>query len=231
MIQWQKISAWLLTSLAICNCSGMRSSEWANLQRFDKSNRAIGNPLPGERRVVFMGDSITELWQKEHAAFFTGRPWMNRGISGQVTEQMLLRFQQDVIDLKPAVVVILGGINDIAQNAGFVPVEKTADHIFQMAAMARKAGIRPIICSVLPANVIKWRKNIHPSESIIQLNRLLLDYCNENNITYVDYYTKMVDDTQGLDTRYTVDGVHPVLAGYQIMEPIIEAAINENLAP
>jgi len=229
MIQWQKISAWLLTSLAVCNCSDKRGPEWANLQRYEKENSLIGKLSPGERRVVFMGDSITEYWKQEDPAFFKGRPWINRGISGQVTEQMLLRFRQDVIELMPTVVVILGGINDIAQNAGFVPVEKTAAHIFKMAEMAREAGIRVILCSVLPANVIHWRKNLQPSQSVVELNQVLFDYSYKNKLTYVDYYTKMVDNEAGLDSQYTKDGVHPLLSGYQVMEPLVEAAIAKNL--
>ena len=215
----------LLASMTACN----QTPGWENLERYKKENLALGKPLPGEQRVVFMGDSITEFWKRDDPGFFAGRHWINRGISGQVTEQMLLRFQQDVLDLKPAAVVILGGINDIARNAGYVPVEKTADHIFRMAEMAGKEGVRVMLCSVLPANVIGWRQEVQSAEAVLQLNRLLTAYCSQHKLTYVDYYTKMVNDQQGLDRRYSDDGVHPSLAGYRVMEPLVETAIAANL--
>ncbi len=153
-MQIRLLISWLLSSLAACKSPGTQYSEWVNLQRYAKENAGLGKPSSGEKRVVFTGDSITEWWQKADPAFFAGRAYINRGISGQTTAQVLQRFRSDVIALQPAVVVILAGINDIAQNSGPVPLEKTAGNIMAMAVLARQAHITPVICSVLPANRI-----------------------------------------------------------------------------
>ncbi len=221
--------SWLLSGLTACKSPGTHYREWASLQRYAQENARLGAPAAGEQRVVFLGDSITEWWQREHPNFFAGRPYINRGISGQTTGQIKQRFRDDVIALKPVIVVILAGINDIAENQGPVPVEKMADNITDMAALAIKHQIRPVICSVLPASRISWREGIRPVEKITQLNTLLAAYCREKGITYVDYYTKMVNGEKGLDRQLATDGVHPTQAGYRLIEPLVEAAIAENM--
>lgn len=182
-----------------------------------------------EKRIVFMGNSITEGWKNTDPGFFEGRLYIDRGISGQTTPQMLIRFRPDVIDLKPAIVIILAGINDIAENTGPMTLEETAGNIFSMAQLAKAANIKVIISSVLPANTFPWRPEIKPAEKVIELNILLKQYCEENRITYLDYYSHMVDDKKGLDPRYGDDGVHPNLAGYKVMEGLVENAIKSAL--
>ena len=176
-----------------------------------------------------MGNSITEGWKNIDPGYFEGRPYIDRGISGQTTPQMLIRFRPDVIDLKPAIVIILAGINDIAENTGPMTLEETAGNIFSMAQLAKAANIKVIISSVLPANTFPWRPEIKPAEKVIELNILLKQYCEENRITYLDYYSHMVDDKKGLDPRYGDDGVHPNLAGYKVMEGLVENAIKSAL--
>lgn len=225
----QLMISWLLSGLTACKSPGTHYRESVSLQRYAQENARLGAPTAGEQRVVFLGDSITEWWQREHPEFFAGRTYINRGISGQTTGQIKQRFRHDVIALKPVIVVILAGINDIAENQGPVPVETTAANIIDMAALAIRHQIRPVICSVLPASRIAWREGIRPVEKITQLNNLLAAYCRKNGITYVDYYTKMENGEKGLDRQLATDGVHPTLAGYRQMEPLVEAAIAENL--
>ncbi len=202
--------------------------DWPNLTKYEKSNEAVKLSAMRKKKVVFMGDSITEFWNNFDSVF-ADKPYINRGISGQTTPQMLARFRADVIALKPAVVVLLAGINDIAENTGPISVENIYGNIISMIQLAKANNIKPIICSVLPANQFNWRPQINPAFKVIELNKLLLQYCKQHNITYVDYYTKMVDDQMGLDKKFTNDGVHPIAAGYQFMEPIIVAAINKLL--
>ncbi len=222
--------AGLVASLVACKGPRQQHLDWVNLQCYAQDNARLGPPAPGEKRVVFMGNSITSGWMKADSAFFAGRPYINRGISGQTTPQMLLRFRADVLALRPAVVMILAGINDIAQNAGVIPLEVTAGNIFSMAELARAQGIRPVIGSVLPALAFPWRPGLQPAPQVQRLNAMLKAYCDQQRITYVDYYSKMADAAQGLDARYTDDGVHPTLAGYRVMEPLAEAAIRACLA-
>jgi len=169
-----------------------------------------------------MGNSITDNWLAFHPEFFLERPYINRGISGQTTSQMLLRFNQDVINLKPSVVIILAGINDIAQNTGPISVEKIAENIETMAELATRNNIKVVLCSVLPANVIPWRLDIKPAEKVISLNKLIKAYAKANNFVYVDYYSAMVNDAKGLRNDLGLDAVHPNKNGYLIMEPILE---------
>ena len=174
-----------------------------------------------------MGNSITEGWKYTDSGFFAGRPYFDRGISGQTTPQMLVRFREDVISLKPSVVVILAGINDIAENTGPIKLENTFGNIQSMAELARQAHIKVVISSVLPANHFPWRPSIIPTEKVIQLNKLLKEYADANGIVYLDYYSAMVDAEKGLPANLSHDGVHPTLAGYKIMEPLAEKAIDE----
>ncbi|HEX3385688.1 MAG TPA: GDSL-type esterase/lipase family protein [Mucilaginibacter sp.] len=201
--------------------------DWPNLRKYDEANSKVPAPAAGEKRVVFMGNSITEGWKYSDSAFFSGRPYYDRGISGQTTPQMLVRFREDVINLHPAVVVILAGINDIAQNTGFVKLEDTFGNIVSMVELAHDAKIKVVISSVLPANRLSWRPSIDPAEKVIQLNKMLKDYADANKIVYLDYYSAMVDDKKGLPKNLSSDGVHPTLEGYKVMEPMVEKAIDE----
>jgi len=203
-------------------------NDWANLRKYESENSKLSPPAVGENRIVFMGNSITEFWKGYNPDFFTGS-YINRGISGQTTPQMLVRFREDVINLKPAVVVILAGINDIAQNTGPIKLEDTFGNIVSMIQLAQAANIKVVVSSVLPANHFPWRPAIIPTEKIIQLNQMLKDYADKNHITYLDYYSAMVDDQKGLPQSLSADGVHPNLAGYKVMEPLAKNAITDAL--
>ncbi|MDB5195926.1 MAG: acylhydrolase [Flaviaesturariibacter sp.] len=209
--------------------TSVKAQDWENRKRYAAENSALGLPAQGEKRVVFMGNSITEGWIKTDSAFFAGKPYINRGISGQTTPQMLLRFRDDVIALKPKVVVILAGINDIAGNTGPVTLEYIVGNIISMAELAKTNGIRVILSSVLPAYDFPWRRGLEPAKKVKRLNEMILAYALKNRITYVDYYSSMVDDQGGLPQKFSVDGVHPSLAGYKVMEPLVERGITKAL--
>jgi lysophospholipase L1-like esterase len=205
------------------------SQDWANLSRYRDENTKLGLPKSGEKRVVFMGNSITEGWGNLNPDFFKGKPYVNRGISGQTTPQMLIRFRPDVINLKPAVVVILAGTNDIAGNTGPSTLEMIADNIYSMAELAKVNGIRVVISSVIPAFDYPWKPGLEPAEKIAALNELLKTYAKKNGIVYLDYFSAMADDRKGLKAELTYDGVHPNEAGYKVMGPLAEKAIAEAL--
>jgi lysophospholipase L1-like esterase len=204
-------------------------SDWANLARFRDNNIEIGLPATGEKRIVFMGNSITEGWLQVSPGFFSGKPYVNRGISGQTTPQMLIRFRPDVINLKPAVVVILAGINDIAGNTGPSSLEMIQDNLASMVDIAHANGIRVVLSSVLPAYDFPWRPGLEPAEKVVQLNAWIKNYAAAHGCIYLDYFTPMADEKHALKAEYTADGVHPNLAGYKIMEPLAEKAIQNAL--
>ena len=172
-----------------------------------------------------MGDSITEFWSITDPEYFAGKPYINRGISGQTTPQMLIRFRADVIALKPAAVVVLAGINDIAGNTGPATLEMIANNIFSMAELAKANQIKVILCSVLPAYDFSWKPNQNPAEKVIALNEMIKNYAVANGIIYLDYFSAMVDERKGLPTLYSNDEVHPNKKGYQVMAPLAEKAI------
>lgn len=201
--------------------------DWANLKRFQQENYELMLAKAHENRVVFMGNSITEGWLSIRPEFFKNKPYVNRGISGQTTPQMLIRFRQDVIHLKPSTVVLLAGINDIAENTGPSTIEMIANNIISMAELAKANHINVIICSVLPANNFPWREGLKPAEKVRKLNAILQSYSYENKLAYVDYYSAMVNDSNGLKKELGEDGIHPNKNGYLIMEPILEKAIKE----
>ena len=201
--------------------------DWANLKRFQQENSELLLPKANEHRVIFMGNSITEGWLSIRPEFFKNKPYVNRGISGQTTPQMLIRFRQDVIHLKPSTVVLLAGINDIAENTGPSTIEMIANNIISMAELAKANHINVIICSVLPANNFPWREGLKPAEKVRKLNAILQSYSYENKLAYVDYYSAMVNDSNGLKKELGEDGIHPNKNGYLIMEPILEKAIKE----
>lgn len=207
-------------------------NDWAFLAKYRDADASLPPAQPGETRVVFMGDSITEAWGMKATAtspargeFFPGKLYLNRGISGQTTPQMLVRFRQDVILLKPKVVVLLAGTNDIAENTGKETQEEIAGNITSMAELARASGIRVVLCSVLPASDFSWHKGLEPAPRIKALNAWLRDYAAKNSFVYVDYYTPMANPEGGLKPELSPDGVHPNKAGYDIMAPLAEAAI------
>lgn len=204
--------------------------DWANLAQFRDANAALLPPARGEKRVVFMGDSITEVWAKFFATEFPGKPYVNRGISGQTTPQMLVRFRQDVIDLHPAAVAILAGINDIAGNTGPSTVEMIESNLMSMTDLARANGIAVVLCSLLPANRLSWRPDLAPAHDVVRLNSWMKRYAARRGITFVDYWSAMADDKQGLPASLSPDGVHPNEAGYRVMVPLVERGIAAALA-
>ena len=208
----------------------INAQDWANLNRFRIQNDSLGLPDEGEQRVVFMGNSITEGWLNKDPQYFENPSYINRGIGGQTTPQMLLRFRADVIDLEPKVVVILAGTNDIAGNTGPMTLEEIRDNIISMAELAKANDIQVIISSVLPAYDYTWRPGLDPNIKIPQLNAMLKDYADNNDSLYLDYFTAMADDRNGLPIELAEDGVHPTKKGYDIMKPLAEEAIKLALA-
>ena len=219
----------LLCLLAITTLN-MEAQDWPNLNKYAADNAQLAAPKPGEQRVVFMGNSITEGWSPIQPAFFYGKPYVNRGISGQTTPQMLLRFRQDVIALQPAVVVILAGTNDIAGNTGPMTTGQIMDNIKGMAELARANEIKVILCSVLPAFDYPWKPGKNPDKVIPELNAMIKAYCTEKGIHYLDYFSEMADERNGLPKSLAEDGVHPNKQGYEIMAALADKAIAKVLA-
>jgi len=204
--------------------------DWPWLARFKEADLALGPPASGENRVVFMGDSITQAWKIEGPdGSFPGKPYINRGISGQTTPQMMLRFRQDVIDLKPKVVVILAGINDIAGNTGPETPEQIEGNLTSMAELASASHIRVVLCSVMPAFDFPWRPGLAPAAKVVALNAWIKDYATSRGYVYVDYHSAMKDERDGLPATLSKDGVHPTAAGYAVMAPLAEAGIEKAL--
>ena len=200
------------------------------LAKFKEADLKLAPPAAGENRVVFMGDSITEVWKIEGPdGSFPGKPYINRGISGQTTPQMLVRFRQDVIALQPKVVVILAGINDIAGNTGPMTLEQSEDNLASMAELAAAHHIRVVLCSVLPAFDFPWRPGMVPAPKLLALNAWIKAYAAEKGHVYVDYHAAMKDSRDGLPAALSHDGVHPLLAGYAVMAPLVEAGIAKAL--
>ena len=203
--------------------------DWPDLNRYRDDNAKLGLPATNESRIVFMGNSITEGWSNFHPEFFSGKPYVNRGISGQTTPQMLIRFRADVIDLQPKAVVILAGTNDIAGNTGPATINMIADNIISMAELAQANNILVIISSVLPVYDYPWKPGLEPVPKIRKLNDIIKNYANKHEHTYLNYYAAMVDEKKGLKEEYTYDGVHPNKAGYQIMAVLAKEAIANTL--
>jgi len=207
-------------------------ADWPQLGRYRADNAALAPAAAGEQRVVFYGDSITDGWGRKagtESTFFTGKPYVNRGISGQTTPQMVVRFRQDVINLHPAAVVILAGTNDVAGNTGPMTPEMTEDNFRSMADLAKANGIKVILASITPAFDYPWKPGMEPAPKIRALNAWLKEYCEQNSYTYLDYYTALTDDKGGMKPGTSSDGVHPTAQGYAIMEPLAQAAIDKTL--
>jgi lysophospholipase L1-like esterase len=206
-----------------------QNNDWANFERYKEENLKLGLPAPQDNRIVFMGNSITEGWKQLSPEFFEDKQYINRGISGQTTPQMLVRFRADVVNLKPKLVVILAGTNDIAGNTGPSTLEMIEDNISSMVEIAKSNNINVILCSVLPAYDYPWKPGLEPAQKIVTLNKWIKEYADKNETIYVDYFTPMADERSGLKKEYSEDGVHPDLAGYKVMEPLLEEAIADAL--
>lgn len=217
----------LCLSIVFLTVSTVLAQDWAQLKRYADENTKLGTPMEKEKRIVFMGNSITEAWSAMYPEFFADKPYINRGISGQTTPQMLVRFRQDVIQLKPYAVVILAGTNDIAGNTGPAELPEIAGNIFSMAELARSNGIKVLLCSVLPAADYPWRPGLKPAGKIAKLNAMLKDYAMQHNIIWVDFYTCMNNGSGGLKAEFTYDGVHPNLEGYKVMSKIVEESFQK----
>lgn len=214
-----------LLALTLINPLKLTSQDWPNLAEYQTANAGVPASHPDQERVVFMGNSITIGWLQLVPEFFEQKPYLNRGIGGQTTPQMLLRFRQDVIDLKPRVVLILAGTNDIAGNTGPMTLDQTLDNIKSMADLARGHGIEPILCSVLPASDYPWSPGLEPNKKIPRLNIMIREYAMGENLIYLDYFSAMANSENGLDKSLAEDGVHPTKKGYQIMGTLAEKAI------
>jgi len=215
----------IVLGLVMMKIDGARAQEFANFARYAQANSVLGPAAGSEMRVVFMGDSITEGWSPSSPEFFEGKPYINRGISGQVTSQMLIRFRPDVIDLNPAAVVILAGTNDIAENKGPTTTGAILGNIASMAELARANDIEVIICSVLPAYDYPWRPGLNPNIKIPRLNERLKAYAEANEFMYLDYFSEMNDGNNAMIEAYTTDGVHLTTDGYEVMGRLVENAL------
>ncbi len=205
--------------------------KFANLGRYAKQNAELGKPAKGEKRVVFMGNSITEGWVRQHPEFFRENGYIGRGISGQTSYQFLLRFRQDVVNLKPALVVINYGTNDIAENTGVYNEDYTFGNVCSMCEIAKANNIKVILTSCLPARFMPWRKELpNVMGKIRHLNDRVKAYAKQHKIPYVDYFSAMLaPDGGGMDSRYTPEQVHPNIEGYHVMEKLIVPAIKKAL--
>lgn len=203
----------LLLSGALTVCA----QDWAKFGRYESANAEVtARPV-----AVFMGDSITDGWASADPDFFTANNFVGRGISGQTTSHMLVRFRRDVVDHAPKYVLILAGTNDIAKNNGDITLENTLGNIISMCEIAKANKIIPIICSVLPADHFYWRPGVKPAEDIVKLNEMLKEYADSEKIKYIDYYSVLADENGGLPKQHAEDGVHPNLSCYKIMEKIV----------
>lgn len=210
---------------AVSVCAG-QPRDWAQFGRYERQNAELaGKPV----EVVFMGNSITDNWISADPVFFERNGFVDRGIGGQTTAEMLVRFRRDVIDLKPEAVVILAGINDIARNNGDIKLENTFGNIVSMCELARHNGIRVVLCSVLPCDRFSWRPEIEPAAAVRELNAMLKRYAARQKIPYVDYHAAFDNGAGGLDARFSQDGCHPTLYGYTLMEPMVAEGINKAL--
>ena len=218
----------------LISCTGamaQKHDQFANFKRYDKANKELPAPAKKEKRVVFLGNSITEGWVSIHPEFFKENGYIGRGIGGQTSYQFLLRFRNDVINLKPKLVIINAGTNDAAENTGPFDLDITFGNIASMAELAKANGIKVILTSVLPSSGFRWNKKLTDAADRIEaLNAKIKAYAKENKIPYVDYYTPMVSGAErALNPAYSNDGVHPTLEGYLVMEALIKPAIEKAL--
>ena len=213
-----------LTFASILLTTMIAAQDFASFSRYEKQNQEMiaKNSIP---EAVLMGDSITEGWFSTDPDFFSKHHFVGRGIGGQVSSQMLLRFREDVIKLKPKSVIILAGTNDIAENKGPIALDKVFGNIVSMAELAKINGIKVILCSVLPAYDFPWRSGMQPADKVIALNKMIKDYAEKNHIIYVDFHTALKDNRNGLAEDIAQDGIHPTMLGYKKMEEILMKSI------
>ena len=219
----------LMCIVAVSSFAQDKKKDWAQFGRYEKANTEV---LARDVRpdVVFMGNSITDGWARVDPEFFESNNFVGRGIGGQTSSEMLVRFRRDVIDLNPKCVVILSGTNDIAQNNGYIKPENTLSNIISMCELAKANGIKVILCSVPPTSVFGWRKDINPAPLILEMNKLIRAYAEANDIYYLDYHPALTDEKGGLPTKWSHDTCHPNLECYRtIMEPMVCEAIDKVL--
>ena len=205
----------------------IQAQDWPQLSYYQEANKALetsGNTV----EAVFFGDSITEGWPQFNPSFFDSNNFVGRGIGGQTTPQLLLRFRQDVLDLRPKKVILLAGINDIAENTGPISLEAIMENIKGMTEMAIANEVEMVLCAVLPANSFPWRPSIIPTNKVIALNQMIMAYALEKNLIYVDYYTPMVNEELGLKSTLGYDTVHPNKTGYSLMEEVLFKSLYTN---
>lgn len=221
----KNMKKWCVLAMCMLATSSLFSqqNDWAQFGRYAEANKSVKAPT----RVVFMGNSITDGWWNTDSLFFQNNRYIGRGIGGQTTAQMLVRFRADVIDLQPKAVVILAGTNDIAQNNGYIAPENILGNIISMAELAKANNIDVVLCSILPAYEYGWRKGLEPADKIIALNKMIKEYADRHNLTYVDYHSALKDERNGLPEKYSKDGVHPTMEGYKIMERLISEALEK----
>ena len=210
----------IITFTLILLSTMLSAQDFANFGKYQKQNQELKskNIAPSS---ILMGDSITEGWFATDPEFFTKNNFVGRGIGGQVTSQMLLRFREDVILLKPKSVIILAGTNDIAENQGPISLDKVFGNIVSMVELAKSNNIKVVLCSTLPAYDFPWRSGMKPADKVIALNQMIKDYAQKNNITYIDYHTALRDEKNGLPKEIAEDGIHPNKLGYEKMEEIL----------
>ena len=205
------------TTCLSVNAQDKTHKDWAKFYRYEQAN----DNVKVKPRAVFMGDSITDNWAKKSPDFFSDNNFIGRGVSGQTTSHMLVRFRRDVLDLSPKYVVILAGTNDIALNNGLISHDNILGNIQSMCELAKAHKIKPILCSALPATGFRWRKELQPADDIIKLNEMIKEYARAERIPYVDYHSVLKDENNGLPEKHAADGVHPNLDCYKIMEDIV----------
>lgn len=203
-----------------------KKTDWAQFYRYEQANSLPESQKPN---VVFMGNSITDFWINSDPAFFTANGYLDRGISGQTSSEMLVRFRRDVIDLHPRIVVILAGTNDVAENNGKIDLNNVLGNIQSMCELALVNGIEPVLCSVLPCNNFFWRKEMKPAQKIKELNAMIHEFADRSEIAYVDYYTPMATAEGELRPELTKDGCHPNDMGYKVMEEVVKGIIEQAL--
>lgn len=211
-------------AILVLGTAAFAAGDWAAFGRYAEANKNVKQaPM-----LVIMGDSITDFWPNRTSSdFFNKNNIVGRGISGQVTSQMLVRFRRDVLDLKPKYVAILAGTNDIAQNQGYISAENIVGNIISMVEIARANKIKPIVCSILPAAKYPWRPEIQSVPMVQKINQMLKDYCKKHKVKYIDFYTPMADENNGLPKKYANDGIHPTSDGYAVMEKVLLENLNK----